>query len=230
MMARVFSPYDLNPIGANPLRSILAESVDFERLSDGSIKLFVTATNVRTGRGRVFRNGELDPEVLIASACLPSLFQAIEIDGESYWDGGYAGNPTITPLVRECDSHDTIVVQINPIERPGTPRSARDILDRLNEVSFNSVLLKELRMIGLLRRVAFTSDDEGARWAQMRIHRISSEAMLDLGYSSKLNAEWGFLTMLRDEGRKATDDFLLTHEDDLGKRSSLDLDELADGI
>jgi NTE family protein len=230
MMARVFSPYDLNPVGANPLRSILADSIDFERLSDGSIKLFVTATNVRTGRGRVFRNSELDPEVLIASACLPSLFQAIEIDGESYWDGGYAGNPTITPLVRECDSHDTIVVQINPIERPGTPRAARDILDRLNEVSFNSVLLKELRMIGLLRRVAFTSDDEGARWAQMRIHRISSEAMLDLGYSSKLNAEWDFLTMLRDEGRKAADDFLLTHDGDLGKRSSLDLDELADGI
>jgi NTE family protein len=128
----VFSPYDLNPIGANPLRSILAESVDFERLSDGSIKLFVTATNVRTGRGRVLRNGELDPEVLIASACLPSLFQAIEIDGESYWDGGYAGNPTITPLVRECDSHDTIVVQI-------TPSSARARPARLGTSSIASM-------------------------------------------------------------------------------------------
>lgn len=230
ILARVFSPYDLNPMGTNPLRTILAESIDFAHLPDGPIKLFVTATNVKTGRGRVFRNSELSPDVLLASACLPTLFQAIEIDGEAYWDGGYAGNPTITPLVRECDSQDTIVVQINPIERPGTPRSARDILDRLNEVSFNAVLLKELRMIALLRRVAHASDDEGARWAKMRIHRISSEAMLDLGYSSKLNAEWAFLTMLRDEGRKAADGFLQAHADDLGKRSSLDLDEFLDGV
>jgi NTE family protein len=230
ILARVFSPYDLNPMGTNPLRAILAESIDFAHLADGPIKLFVTATNVRTGRGRVFRNNELSPDVLLASACLPTLFQAVEIDGEAYWDGGYAGNPTITPLVRECDSRDTIVVQINPIERPGAPRSARDILDRLNEVSFNTVLLKELRMIALLRRVAHPSDDEGARWAKMRIHRISSEAMLGLGYSSKLNAEWEFLTMLRDEGRKAANDFLQAHMDDLGKRSSLDLDELLERV
>src|SRR5262245_61698033 len=110
LMARVFSPYDLNPFAANPLRTILTETIDFARLSAGSIKLFVTATNVRTGRGRVFRNGDLTPDALLASACLPTLFQAIEIDGEAYWDGGYAGNPTITPLVRECDSHDTILV------------------------------------------------------------------------------------------------------------------------
>jgi len=120
--------------------------------------------------------------------------------------------------VRECQSQDTILVQINPIERPGTPRSARDILNRLNEVSFNTVLLKELRMIALLRRVAQSSDGEGARWATMRIHRIASAAMLDLGYSSKLNAEWDFLTLLRDEGRKAADAFLGAHEGDLGQR------------
>ena len=230
MMARIFSPYDLNPMGTNPLREILADCVDFELLSDAPIKLFVTATNVRTGRGRVFRNDELSPDVLLASACLPTLFQAVEIDGEPYWDGGYAGNPTITPLVRECRSQDTILIQINPIERQGTPRSARDILDRLNEVSFNTVLLKELRMIALLRRVAHPSDGEGARWAGMRIHRIASEAMLDLGYSSKLNAEWGFLIMLRDEGRKAADAFLQAHLDEVGKVSSLDLDELLEGV
>jgi NTE family protein len=230
MMARLLSPYDLNPVGANPLRSILAESVDFPRLADGPIKLFVTATSVQTGRGRVFRNRELNPDVLLASACLPTLFQAVEINGEPYWDGGYAGNPTITPLVRECQSQDTILVQINPIERQGTPRSARDILNRLNEVSFNAVLLKELRMIGLLRGVAEPSDEEGGRWARMRIHRIASEAMLDLGYSSKLNAEWDFLTMLRDEGRKAAGAFLDRHCDDLGRVSSLDLDELLQGV
>jgi NTE family protein len=226
MMARVFSPYDLNPFAANPLRTILTETVDFARLSAGSIKLFVTATNVRTGRGRVFRNGDLTPDALLASACLPTLFQAIEIDGEAYWDGGYAGNPTITPLVRECDSHDTILVQINPIERPGTPRSAREILNRLNEVSFNAVLLKELRMIALLRKVAAKGEDEGARWAGMRIHLVASELMVELGYSSKLNAEWDFLVMLRNEGRKAADGFLAAHAADLGRRSSLDLDIL----
>ena len=137
LAARVFSPYDLNPRGTNPLREILADCVDFGRAAQSSIRLFVTATNVRTGRGRVFRNSELTPDVLLASACLPTLFQAIEIDGEAYWDGGYSGNPTITPLVRECASHDTLLVTVNPVERQGTPRSAREILDRLNEVSFN---------------------------------------------------------------------------------------------
>ena len=147
MMARVFSPYDLNPGGFNPLQQILKDCIDFERLASTPIKLFVTATNVRTGQGRVFRNREITPDVLLASACLPSLFQAVEIDGESYWDGGYSGNPTITPLVRECRSHDTILVQINPVERPGVPKSAREIVNRLNEVSFNAVLLKELRIL-----------------------------------------------------------------------------------
>ena len=154
LAARLFSPYDLNPMGGNPLRDILADSVDFERVARSPIRLFVTATNVRTGRGRVFRNAELTPDVLLASACLPTLFQAVEIDGEPYWDGGYAGNPTITPLVRECSSSDTVLVQVNPVERAGTPRSARDILNRLNEVSFNATLLKELRMIAVLRQVA----------------------------------------------------------------------------
>jgi len=226
MMARVFSPYDLNPSAANPLREILAETIDFARLPAVPIKLFVTATNVRTGRGRVFRNKELNPDVLLASACLPTMFQAIEIDGEAYWDGGYAGNPTITPLVRECESHDTILVQINPIERPGTPRSAREIHNRLNEVSFNAVLLKELKMIALLRRVAKAGDGEGARWAAMRIHLVASDMMVDLGYSSKLNAEWEFLVMLRNEGRKAAETFLAAHAADLGRSSSLDLDVL----
>ena len=230
LMSRLFSPYMLGPHAVNPLHKILADAVDFDRLARAPIKLFVTATNVRTGRGRVFRNSEITPDVLLASACLPTLFQAIEIDGESYWDGGYSGNPTITPLVRECDSSDTILVQINPVERPGTPRTARDILNRLNEVSFNAVLLKELRMIALLRQDAHPEQSEGAKWASMRIHRIASEAMVDLGYSSKLNAEWDFLCMLRDEGRRAAAAFLTSHRADLGRRSSLDLDKLLEGV
>ncbi|MGO4438093.1 patatin-like phospholipase family protein [Rhizobium sp. RAF56] len=230
MAARLFSPYDLNPGGSNPLRAILADMVDFTKLAESPIKLFITATNVRTGRGRIFRNAEITPDVLLASACLPTMFQAVEIDGDTYWDGGYAGNPTLTPLIRECDSKDTILVQINPVERPGTPRSARDILNRLNEVSFNAVLLKELRMMGLLRRVARSDDDESMRWASMRIHRVASDAMLDFGYSSKLNAEWAFLSLLRDEGRRSAEAFLEEHADDLGTRSSLDLETLLEGV
>jgi NTE family protein len=229
-MARVFSPYDLNPRGINPLTNILAECIDFKRLAKASMKLFVTATNVRTGRGRVFRNAELTPDVLLASACLPTMFQAIEIDGEAYWDGGYAGNPTITPLVRECSSSDTILVQVNPVERPGTPRSARDIVNRVNEVSFNATLLKELRMMAVLRQVSDPGNSEGARWAKMRIHRISSATMTELGYSSKLNAEWDFFIMLRNEGRRSAEAFLAAHGGDLGARSTLDLDGLLDHI
>ena len=226
LAARLFSPYDLNPRGANPLRDVLAEWVDFGRVANSSIRLFVTATNVRTGRGRVFRNKELTPDVLLASACLPTLFQAIEIDGEPYWDGGYSGNPTITPLVRECASHDTLLVAVNPVERQGTPRSAREILDRLNEVSFNATLLKELRMIALLRQVADAGSGEGAQWAGMRIHLISSKTIDELGASSKFNAEWDFLSMLRDEGRRCAESFLASHGASIGKRSTLDLDLL----
>jgi NTE family protein len=226
MAARVFSPYDLNPAGLNPLREILTGCIGFECLRKAPIKLFVTATNVRTGRGRVFRNSELTPEVLLASACLPTLFQAVEIEGEPYWDGGYSGNPTMTPLVRECTSQDTLIVAINPVERPGTPRSAQEILNRVNEISFNATLLKELRMIGVLRQVADTGHSEGAKWAGMRVHLIASQVMTDLGYSSKLNAEHAFLSMLKDEGRRSAETFLATNGNNLGRRSSIDVDML----
>jgi NTE family protein len=126
--------------------------------------------------------------------------------------------------VRECASEDTILVQVNPVERPGTPRTAREIVNRVNEVSFNATLLKELRMIALLRQVSDAGSSEGARWAGMRMHRITSAMMTKLGYSSKLNAEWSFLTMLRDEGRNCADAFIEAHGADLGKRSTLDLD------
>jgi NTE family protein len=226
LMTRVFSPYDLNLLGLNPLRGILAEVIDFERLARSPIKLFITATKVRTGRGRIFRNGEITPDVLLASACLPTMYQAIEIDGETYWDGGYAGNPTITPLVRETDAHDTILVQINPTERPEPPRKAAEILNRLNEISFNSALAKELRMIALLRQVVDAGGGEGARWAKMRTHRIKSDLLTSFGASSKLNAEWDFVNLLRDEGRRAAGEFLDTHGNDLGERSTADLDAL----
>ena len=234
IMSRLFSPYDLSSRGANPLRGLLEDMIDFGRLRRSPIKLFISATNVRTGRVRVFRNAEITPDVLLASACLPTLFQAIEIDGEPYWDGGYSGNPTLTPLVRECDSMDTILIPINPIERPGTPVTARDILNRLNEISFNAVALKELRMIALLRQVATEgnrqSENEGARWARMRVHLVRNDIMASLGYSSKLNAEWDFISMLHGEGRKAADAFMRAHGGGIGVRSTVDLDVLLEQV
>ena len=226
LMSRVLSPYDLNPMGLNPISSILSESIDFAHLADAPIKLFITATNVHTGRGRIFRNPEITPDVLLASACLPTMFQAIEIDGEPYWDGGFAGNPTITPPVRESDAHDSILIQINPRERRDTPRTASEILNRLNEISFNAPLMKELRMIALLRQAADPGTGEGARWAGMRTHRIMTDRLAELGASSKLNAEWEFLTLLKEEGRRSADGFLAAHGEDVGKRSTTDLDLL----
>ena len=230
LAARVFSPYDVSPWGSTLFRQVLTDCIDFERLANASIKLFVNATNVRTGRGRVFRNAEVTPEVLLASACLPTLFTAVEINGEHYWDGGFSGNPSITPLVRECTARDTIIVQINPIEREGPPRSAREIQDRLNEISFNSVLIKELRSAAMMRKVADPRGGDGTALAEMRMHRIASDVMLNLGYSSKLLAEWGFFTMLCEEGRKAADRFLAEHANHLGERQTLDLDAYLEGI
>jgi len=226
LISRVLSPYALNPLDFNPLRRILAESIDCDRLAHSPIKLFITATSVRTGRGRIFRNAEITADVLLASACLPTMFRAVEIDGEAYWDGGYTGNPTITPLVRETDAHDSILVQINPRGRSDIPCSAADILNRLNEISFNSPLMKELRMIALLRQVADPGTGEGARWAQMRTHRIMTDMLAKFGASSKLNAEWEFIAMLRTEGRRAATQFLDENGKDLGKRSTADLDVL----
>jgi len=223
---RMFSPYDLNFGMPNPLAAVLAETVDFDALAAAPIKLFITATNVHTGRPRVFRNADVTPAALMASACLPSMFQAVEIDGQAYWDGGYSGNPTMTPLINECVSNDTIIVGINPVERPGIPKTARDILNRLNEVAFNAVLLKELQMMAVLREVSDPGSAKTAHWAQMRVHLIRSALLTDLGASSKLNAEWEFLTMLRDEGRRAADAFMAEKGPLLGKQSTLPIDQL----
>jgi NTE family protein len=230
LVSRMFSPYDLNPSGANPLKAILDQCIDFDRLAQTPIRLFVTATNVHTGRARLFRNKEITADVLLASACLPTMFQAVEIDGESYWDGGYSGNPSMVPLVRECESEDTILIQINPVIRPDTPRSARGILNRLNEVAFNAVLQKELRGMAMVRQLPPSDLPELGMWARMRIHRIASEMLAELGSSSKMNAEWDFLTMLRDEGRRAAGEFLGAHAADLGVRSTFDLAPLLDGF
>ncbi len=228
LMTRLFSPYQYNPLGNNALAPIIARQIDFDRLRNSPLKVFITATNVRTGRPRVFRNAEITPEVLMASACLPTLFQAVEIDGEAYWDGGYSGNPTLAPLVSELKSDDTILVPINPLERPGTPKTPVEILNRLNEVSFNAVAVKELYMMALLQRHAnaLGGDTEASEWARMRVHIVRNPVMNTLGFSSKLNAEWDFLSWLKEEGRKAAELFLQEHGNDIGKASTVNFEQL----
>lgn len=226
LMARLISPYSLGGFAGNPLRDILEELIDFDKLAQGPVKLFVTATNVHTGKGRVFRKDEVTVDALLASACLPTVYQAVEIDGVPYWDGGYFGNPTMSPLVRECESNDTFLIQINPVVRPETPRTAREIASRLNEISFNAPLLKELRTMALMRRVVDPSIPEAQALAEMRLHRITSDLMVSLGHSSKMNAEWAFLQMLFNAGREAAQTFAREHGNDVGVRSTFEIDSL----
>jgi NTE family protein len=233
--SRVFSPYEVNPTNFNPLREILEESVDFQRLKDSPIKLFINATNVRTGLPRVFRNAELSADVVLASACLPLMHQAVEIDGDAYWDGGFSGNPLLTPLIHDRQARDILLVQINPVERPGVPKTAREIINRLNEISFNSSLKKELRGIALFQQLlghghSLSDVDWAEDWARVRLHRVTTAMMVELNASSKLNAEWEFLSMLRDEGRACTDGFLQAHREDLGVRSTYDISTLLDSL
>ena len=192
-----FSPYQFNPLDLNPLRSILERTVDFERVrACTKTQLFIAATHVHTGALRVFRQHELSAQVALASACLPTLFQAVEIDGEPYWDGGYAGNPSLMPLIDESPADDLLLVQINPMLRSQVPQKVADIMDRVNEITFNASLLKELRTIHLLKNLIEQDgpaashpgrDPLMARIAALRTHRIDGgAALVELGAASKL--------------------------------------------
>lgn len=224
-LTRLASPYDLNPLNYNPLRDLLEAQVDFDRITAGNkMKLFISATNVHTGRVRVFTCGEITPDVVMASACLPFMFQAVEIDGVPYWDGGYMGNPVLFPFFNSCASSDVVLVQINPIERKTTPRTAREILNRVNEITFNSSLLKELRAIEFVARLIDDGKLDPADYKQVLLHRIDAvEEMAALSASSKLNAEWAFLVHLRDIGRAAASRWLERHYDRIGEGSSVDI-------
>jgi NTE family protein len=225
MMTRLLSPYQFNPLNYNPLRVVLEETIDFERLREQNVvKLFVCATNVRTGKVKIFENHELTASAVLASGCLPLLFQAIEIDGEAYWDGGYMGNPAIFPLIYGCRSTDVIVVHINPIEREEVPRTASDILNRLNEISFNSSLMREMRAIAFVNKLIGSGALRDDEMKSVLVHAIEAEAfMKDLGVASKLNADWDYLTHLRDVGRACAEEWLKANFDHLGVRSTVDI-------
>ncbi|MGI1660626.1 patatin-like phospholipase family protein [Palleronia sp. KMU-117] len=227
-LTRMFSPYDLNPMGINPLRGLLDEMVDFDLVNaQTDLAVHVTATNVRTGRSRVFGPGELGTEAVLASACLPQMFPAVEIDGEAYWDGGFSGNPALYPLLTSTEAPDILVVQINPIVRAELPRTARDIMNRVNEISFNSSLVKELRAIGLMQRIAAERGIDLGVYTHTYLHLIHTDLEVkDLVASSKLNAEWSYLRLLFDLGRDWADGWLTANFDAIGNRSTLELDEL----
>lgn len=229
LMSRVASPYDTNPSNYNPLRPILERMVDFKAIccAEGDFTLFVSATNVETGRSRVFHRHELSADVVLASACLPFMFQAIEIDGQHYWDGGYMGNPVLQPFIEYTDVDDILLIQINPILRHGVPKSAGDIHNRVNEISFNASLLHELRAIRDRNTLIKSGELSPERHRQMRVHMIESrKRMRPLGASSKLNAEWAFLKHLFQIGRDAADRWLDQRYEALGTQCSLDLDAL----
>ncbi len=202
--------------------------IDFALVNELSdLSIHVTATNVRTGRPRVFGPGELTTDAVLASACLPQMFPAVEIDGEAYWDGGFSGNPALYPLLTSTESPDILVIQINPLVRAALPRSAREIMNRVNEISFNSSLVKELRAIGLMQRVAEAKGIDLGVYTHTYLHLIHTDLEVkDLVASSKLNAEWSYLRMLFDLGHDWADAWLAENFDAIGHRSTLDLDSL----
>lgn len=223
--ARVASPYDFNPLDINPLRDALSELIDFDRVrSCADAKLFIAATNVWTGKIRIFKGPELSVDHVLASACLPMIFKTVEIDGEPYWDGGYTGNPAIFPLFYETRTDDILLVQINPIERRETPRSAREIQNRLTEITFNANLLHELRAIEFVTQLIDGGKLSSNDYKRVFMHRIHGNQQLDeFSASSRLNASWEFFKRLKDLGRTAARHWLTQHYDAVGRRSTLDL-------
>ena len=227
-VTRVLSPYQFNPANYNPLRDVVEQSIDFEvlRRPDCPVKLFLSATNVRTGKVKIFSGKEISVDAVMASACLPTMFHAVEIDGEAYWDGGYMGNPAIFPLIYGCESADVVIVHINPLFRDEVPRSADDILNRINEISFNSSLMREMRAVSFVTRLVTQKRVEGGL-KHVLIHSITDDAFMSaLTPTSKYNADWDFLVFLRDQGRKCAGEWLAKNFAKLGVESSVDAEKM----
>jgi len=230
LVTRVASPYDFNPLNINPLRDVVMELIDFDLVRKSPVKVYVSATNVETGRAHVWDKRELSADHVMASACLPWLFQAVEIDGVPYWDGGFTGNPALWPLFENCATDDVVLVQINPIRRPGAPTTARDIINRVNEITFNSSLLRDLRAVDFVARLIEADRLDGTGYRKMLMHAIADEASLsELGASSKFNVEPDFIDMLFDKGRSAADNWLRTSFRHVGQRSTVNVRKLFQG-
>jgi NTE family protein len=225
LMSRIFSPYESNPLNINPMHMVLDEILDPASMhKDSPIKLFIAATHVASGQARVFKCHEVTPEVLLASACIPIMFQAVEIDGQNYWDGGYMGNPAIWPLIYNCESEDVVLVQINPIHDKILPRTANEIINRLNEIAFNSSLISEIRAIDFVSRLLREGTLDAKQYKDMRMHLIyAADYIKNLNASSKMNADWDFFLFLKEIGRKTAEEWLNNHWDEVGVKSSIDI-------
>jgi NTE family protein len=236
-LARTVSPYQFNPTGFHPLRAIVDEQIAEEHVCAATgPALFIAATNVRTGRVRVFSGDEVTTDAILASACLPTLFQAVEMDDpltgrrEAYWDGGYMGNPALFPLFYDTTCRDVLIVHINPIERTDLPYTATEILNRINEISFNGSLLRELRGIDFVNRMIAEGVLPEGRMTENRIHSIRDDAfMSQLGIASKMTPSVALMVQLHDAGQAAMDGFLSAHKADIGVRSTVDLRAMFQG-
>lgn len=227
-VTRLFSPYQFNPLDLNPLRDVLERTIDFKKIrACEAVKLFISATNVRSGKVKVFQTADLSLEVALASSCLPFLFRAVEIDGEHYWDGGYTGNPALYPLFYQTQSRDVVIIHLNPIHRQEIPTTAPAIMNRLNEVTFNDSLLKELRAIAFVKKLIehdMIKDEYKHMYKDVLVHSVRADGMMkEFSITSKFDTDWDFLVMLRDLGRKGMKEWLKTHFDNLGERSSVNL-------
>jgi NTE family protein len=226
VVAHGLSPYQTNPLNINPLRDAIEALIDFDRVrACTDVEIFVSATNVWSGEVEIFKTQELTADHLMASACLPTVFQAVEIDGVPYWDGGYMGNPALFPLIYESVTDDILLVQINPLERRQTPRTAREIHDRLNEITFNGNLLRELRAVAFVKRLIEEGKLPPDEYKNVHLHRIDGTGVLDdHEASSKRKAEWDFFVQLRDAGRRTAQCWLAAHYGEIGVRGTLDLE------
>lgn len=229
-MTHNFSPYDLNPTNFSPLKGVLEKVIDFDAIhACECVKVFISATDVQSGTPKVFGNEEVTIDVLLASAALPFLFQAVEIDGRHYWDGGYMGNPSLWPLFYHAKARDILIIHVNPIIRGEIPKSAYDIENRVNEITFNTALMKELRAIDFVKKLVnedMLKDEYKDDYTDVLLHAVSADdALGDLSVASKFDTSWGFLTHLRDLGREHGKKWINAHYKDLGQRSSVDIRE-----
>ena len=226
-LSRMFSPYELNPLGHDPLRDVIKKSFDFETLRTSSkCKVYLCATHVFTGRLKVFSTSELKIESLLATACLPTIHNAVMVDGEYYWDGGFIGNPVFFPLIYDCETPDIILVQLNPTVRNKLPTTAREIGDRLNEITNNASVVREMRSISYITDLIDKGIIEKGKVKRLHMHLIEDEAVFqELGWSSKLNTEWEFFTHLFEKGRAAAEAWLKQNFDSIGVKTTAPMKE-----
>lgn len=228
-LTHTLPPTLLNPFNLNPLRALLLKVVDFERLnlSPPAPQLFLNATNIRTGKIKVFQTPNITADAVLASACLPPYFQAVEVDGEHYWDGGYLGNPAIYPLIYRRGTKDVVIVQVTAIKRDELPASAADVLHRITEISFNSSLMREMRAIAFATRLIDSGELDEARHSRMFMHWIGNDRLMSqLGTATQFHPEWSLLCRLRDEGRETAARWLEQNFDHIGLRSTVDIDDM----